>query len=197
MVKVLLMQIYITFHEPGVQLFLGGQSIQCSMKNGKIGYNQFLPLNGIAPIPKPMEMLSVSPGLFEIQLKRNRYFATQSNLSFSLLTHIRYMAALRLSYGFCIDYNKRILEKLGLCDEDFRRLEMDPCQTLLEENEEALLAFVVKALKNPHAVTDDDIQKLKGFGWSDRDMVDAMTQGVSMTDHAVMMQVFDMDTQNR
>ena len=49
MVKVLLMQIYITFHEPGVQLFLGGQSIQCSMKNGKIGYNQFLPLNGIAP----------------------------------------------------------------------------------------------------------------------------------------------------
>ena len=49
MVKVLLMQIYITFHEPGVQLFLGGQSIQRSMKNGKIGYNQFLPLNGIAP----------------------------------------------------------------------------------------------------------------------------------------------------
>ena len=38
MVKVLLMQIYITFHEPGVQLFLGGQSIQCSMKNEKIGY---------------------------------------------------------------------------------------------------------------------------------------------------------------
>ena len=49
MVKVWLMQIYIAFHQPGVQLFLGGLSI-CSMENEKIGYNQFMPLNGIAPV---------------------------------------------------------------------------------------------------------------------------------------------------
>nr|WP_320194117.1 hypothetical protein [uncultured Desulfobacter sp.] len=157
----------------------------------KQGYDMYLTHFGT--IPKPMEMLSVSPELFEIQLKRNRYFATQSNLSFGLLTHIRYMAALGLSYKFCIDFNKILLEKQGLDDEDLRRLEDDPCQSVLEENEHAMLTFVVKALKDPGAVANADILKLRALGWTDRDMVDAMLQGVSMSDHAVMMQVFDMD----
>ncbi|MCG8549518.1 MAG: hypothetical protein MI799_03845 [Desulfobacterales bacterium] len=157
----------------------------------KQGYDTFLTHFG--SIPKPMEMLSVSPGLFEIQLKRNRYFATQSNLSFGLLTHIRYMASLELSYKFCIDFNKMLLEKQGLDDDDLRRLENDPCQSVLEEKEHAMLTFVVKALKNPGAVTDADVLTLKELGWTDKDMVDAMLQGVSMSDHAVMMQVFDMD----
>jgi alkylhydroperoxidase family enzyme len=87
-----------------------------------------------------------------------------------------------------------LLEKQGLNDDDFRRLENDPCQTILEEHEDAMLAFVVKALKNPGAVTDADILKLRELGWTDKDMVDAMLHGVSMTNHAVMMQVFDMDS---
>lgn len=157
----------------------------------KKGYDMFLTHFGT--IPKPMEILSVSPELFELQLQRNRYFATQSNLSFGLLTHIRYMASLGLSYGFCIDFNKKLLEKQGLSQEDFLNLGKDPFQSILEENEDAMLRFVCKALKNPGSVTNEDIEKLKGFGWTDRDMVDAMVQGVSMTDHAVMMQVFDMN----
>jgi hypothetical protein len=157
----------------------------------KQGYDMYL--TNFGTIPKPMEMLSISPELFDLQLKRNRYFATHSNLSFGLLTHIRYMASLGLSYKFCIDFNKMLLEKQGLNDDDFRRLENDPCQTILEEHEDAMLAFVVKALKNPGAVTDADILKLRELGWTDKDMVDAMLHGVSMTNHAVMMQVFDMD----
>lgn len=157
----------------------------------KQGYDTFLTHYGT--IPKPIEILSVSPGLFELQLARIRYFATQSNLSFGLLTHIRYMASLELDYKFCIDFNKTLLEKQGLCQQDFSNLEKEPFQTMLEGNEDAMLRFVVKALKNPGAVIDEDTLALKEMGWSDRDMVDALAQGVSMTDHAVMMQVFDMD----
>lgn len=169
------------------------ETVQPDQAQGAVkqGYDMYLTHFGT--IPKPMEMLSVSPELFELQLKRNRYFATHSNLSFGLLTHIRYMAALGLSYGFCIDFNKMLLEKQGLDDEDLRRLGNDPCQTVLEENENAMLAFVIKALKNPSAVTDADVLKLRELGWTDKDMVDAMLQGVSMANHAVMMQVFDMD----
>ena len=158
----------------------------------KKGYDTFL--TNFGTIPKPIQMLSVSPELFELQLKRNRYFATGSNLSFALLTHIRYMAACQLSYGFCIDFNRELLKKQGLEEKDFSRLEADPGQSLLEENEAAMLAFVVKALKKPGSITDSDIVKLKGYGWTDRDMVDAMTQGVTMANHAIMMQVFDIDT---
>lgn len=153
-------------------------------------YDMYLKHFGV--IPKPIEMLSVSPELLDIQLKRNRYFATGSNLSFSLLAHIRYLAAHHLAYGFCMDFNGELLKKQGLTEEDLRKLESDPANALLEENENAMLSFVIKAIKAPSSVTDEDITALRGMGWTDRDMVDAMTQGVSMADHAIMMQVFDI-----
>ncbi|HCY86737.1 MAG TPA: hypothetical protein DHV36_16525 [Desulfobacteraceae bacterium] len=157
----------------------------------KQGYEMFETRFGI--IPEPLRMLSVSPALFDIQLARSNYFASQSNLSFSLLAHIRYMAARQLEYRFCTDLNKAILEKQGATEADFKAMEADPTQCLLEENEGAMLAFVVKAMKDPASITDQDVDALREFGWTDRDMVDAMAQGVSMIDHAIMMQVFDMN----
>lgn len=156
----------------------------------KEGYDVFM--THFNTVPKPMEMMSVSPGLFGIQLQRNRYFATESNLSFSLLAHIRYMAAVNLDYPFCMDFNRAILKKQGLTDADIQKMEADPSQSLLEENEGAMLAFVIKGMTAPASITDADIRHLRELGWKDRDMVDAMAQGVSMMDHAVMMQVFDM-----
>ena len=167
-------------------------STNLAQGNIKEGYEMYLSRFGT--IPKPIEMLSVSPGLFDIQLKRNHYLATQSNLSFSLLAHIRYLAACHLTYAFCKDFNKELIKRQGATEEDIRRMEKDPAQSLLEDNESAMLVFVVKALKDPSSITDEDITGLRSLGWTDKDMVEAMTQGVSMIDHAVMMQVFDMDS---
>jgi hypothetical protein len=72
-------------------------------------------------------------------------------------------------------------------------MEDDPSQSQLEENESAMLAFVVKAVKNPGSVTAEEVKKLKEMGWEEKDMVDALSQGVSMIDHAIMMQVFQID----
>lgn len=157
----------------------------------KEGYEMFMERIGI--IPKPMEMMSVSPSLFEIQLRRIHYFASHPKLSFSLLAHIRYLVAHNLEYRFCMDFNKHILKKQGLEEGDIRKMEEDPSQSLLEENESAMLAFVIKSVKAPSSVNGEDIQKLKELGWEERDMVDALAQGVSMIDHSIMMQVFQID----
>jgi alkylhydroperoxidase family enzyme len=91
------------------------------------------------------------------------------------------------------DADEFFLEKQGLTDDDIRRMEDDPAQSLLEENEQALLAFVVKAVKAPGSVAADDVARLRQLGWTDRDLVDAMSQGGGMIDHAIMMQAFRMD----
>jgi hypothetical protein len=160
---------------------------------GKIkeAYQMFMKNIGI--IPKPMEMMSVSPTLFDLQFQRIRYFSKHPKLSFSLLAHIRYLVAHNLNYGFCMDFNKHVLKKQGVSDDDFQRMEADPSQSLLEENEGAMLTFVVKAVQSPGSITADDIKKLKDYGWEERDMVDALSQGVSMIDHSIMMQVFQID----
>lgn len=157
----------------------------------KEGYDMFMKRIGI--IPRPLEMMSASPALFELQLRRVEYFAKHPTLSFALLAHIRYLVAHNLGYGFCMDLNKHVLKKQGIEEADIRKMEADPSQSLLEENESAMLAFVVKAVKAPGSVSAEEVQGLKDMGWEDRDMVDALAQGVSMIDHAIMMQVFQMD----
>ena len=157
----------------------------------KEAYEMFM--KNIGMIPRPMEMMSVSPALFDLQLQRIRYFSKHPKLSFPLLAHIRYLVAHNLNYAFCMDFNKHVLKKQGIGDEDIRKMEADPSQSLLEENESAMLAFVVKAIKAPGSVTAEDIKNLKDLGWEDKDMVDALAQGVSMIDHSIMMQAFQID----
>ena len=150
-------------------------------------------LKNIGIIPRPLEMMSVSPSIFNQQLQRIRYYDHHPTLSFSLLSHIRYLVAHNLNYSFCMDFNKHILKKQGLEDEDIRKMEADTTNSLLEEKESALLAFVVKAVKAPGSVGGDEINRLKEMGWNDRDLVDALAHGVNMIDHSIMMEVFQMD----
>jgi alkylhydroperoxidase family enzyme len=157
----------------------------------KEGYDMYLEKAG--SIPKPMEMISASPGLFELSLRRMHYLSSHPTLSFALLTHIRYLVSSHLGYRFCRNFNRGLLEKQGLEQGDFERMESDSSQSLLEQHENAMLAFVVKAVSSPDAVTAEDIAELRNLGWEDRDLVDALAQGVSMYDHAVMMKVFQMD----
>ena len=169
------------------------KTVSPKMAEGTIkeGYDMFMRNIGI--IPKPMELMSASPALFELQLRRIYYLSKHPRLSFPLLAHIRYLVAHNLDYRFCMDFNKHILKKQGLEEADIRKMEDDPAQSLLEENERAMLAFVVKAVQAPGSVTAEDIDRLRELGWEDQDMVDALSQGVGMIDHAIMAQVFQMD----
>ena len=72
-------------------------------------------------------------------------------------------------------------------------METDPANSLLEEKDAAMLVFVVKAVKRPDSVEADEIESLKKMGWEDRDLVDALAHGVNMIDHAIMMEVFQME----
>jgi hypothetical protein len=67
-----------------------------------------------------------------------------------------------------MDFNKHILKKQGLEDDDIHKMEADPTKSLLEEKESAMLTFVVKAVKAPSSVEADEINQLKEMGWEDR-----------------------------
>lgn len=157
----------------------------------KEAYDMFIENLGV--IPKPLEMMSASPAIFDQQLQRIHYYTNHPTLSFALLSHIRYLVAHNLSYQFCMDFNKLILKKQGLEDDDTKQIEADPSKSLLEEKDSAMLAFVVKAVKEHSSVKAEEIEKLKAMGWEDKDLLDALAHGVNMVDHAIMMEVFQMD----
>ncbi len=155
------------------------------------GYDFFI--NRIGTIPRPLEMLSVSPTLFELQLRRIQYLSNHPKLSFSLLAHIRYLVAKTLDYQFCTDFNRHVLQKQGVSEDDFQKMEQDPSQSLLEDHESTMLVFVLKSVEDPASVTKKDADNLKKMGWDDTDIVDALAQGVSMIDHSIMMHVLQID----
>jgi hypothetical protein len=157
----------------------------------KEGYEMFM--KNVGAIPQPMQLMSISPALFELQLQRIRYFGNHPKLSFALLAHIRYLASQTLEYSYCMDFNRHLLKKLGNDDDTIQAMESDPSKSMLENNESAMLDFVVRSMKKPASITTVDIARLKELGWEERDMVDALAQGVGMIDHAIMMQIFQID----
>lgn len=157
----------------------------------KEAYDMFMEYLGV--IPKPLQLMSASPAIFDLQLQRIRYYNDHPTLGFPLLAHIRYLVSRDLNYPFCTDFNEYILKRQGLTDEDVEKLSKDPSDSLLEEKDAAMLTFVVKAVKDPSSVSAGEILRLKDMGWEDRDLMDALAHGANMIDHSIMMAVFRMN----
>ena len=157
----------------------------------KEAYDMFIQHLGV--IPKPLEMMSASPAIFDQQLQRIHYYNNHPTLGFALLSHIRYLVAHNLNYSFCMDFNRLMLKKQGLEDDDIKRMEADPAKSSLEDKDAAMLVFVVKSVKEPSSMRAEEIEQLKEMGWKDQDLVDALAHGANMIDHSIMMEVFQMD----
>lgn len=155
----------------------------------KKGYEIFKK-RGLA-MPDPMQLMTASPDYFSIILQRSLYYSNHPRLSLSLLAHIRFFAASRIDYGFCTQFNKSMLLKMGMTPEEFEIMGDDPEKSVLEEMEKKMLCFVVKAMADPESVGQEDIDRLRRAGWQDSDMLDALAQGVGMMDHNIFLRVFN------
>lgn len=147
----------------------------------------------IGTIPTPMALSSASPGIFNIQLQSLQYFMNHPTLGFPLLSTIRYLVSKEYNYQFCTSFNKELLKKQGLSDEDIETLTQDPENAPLEDKDRAMLAFVVKAIKDPDTVSQTDMDNLHEMGWTDSDALDAMSHAGSMIASSVIMKTFKMD----
>lgn len=69
------------------------KTVSSEQAEGKMkeAFDMFIENLGV--IPKPLEMMSASPAIFEQQLQRIQYYTNHPTLSFALLSHIRYLVA--------------------------------------------------------------------------------------------------------
>lgn len=150
-------------------------------------------LQGVGMVPSPLQLASASPGIFKLYWQSIKYFSDHPTLSFPLLSTIRFLVAEHLNYAFCTDFNKGILIKQGLTDEDIEELKQDPSKAPLEDNEKAMLGFVLKAIASPDDVDQQDMDRLHDLGWADPDILDALSHGTNMVSSSIWMKAFKMD----
>lgn len=149
--------------------------------------------NTIGMIPAPMQLASASPWMMGLMWESVQYFSQHPNLGFGLLSSIRYLVARQYDYAFCTGFNKNFLKMQGMSDEDIEKIEEDPLQAPLEDKERDMLAFVMKAIKTPDAVGQEDMDHLHQQGWTDNDILDALVHATNMVGSSILMKAFKMD----
>jgi alkylhydroperoxidase family enzyme len=150
-------------------------------------------LQNVGVVPSPLQLASASPGMLNLSWESIKYYSQHPTLGFALLSTIRFLVAKHLNFAFCTDFNKKILKKQGLSDEDMDKMTEDPLKAPLERKEQAMLGFVMKAITSPDAVGQQDMDQLHDLGWTDRDILDALAHGTNMVGLSILMKAFKMD----
>ena len=146
----------------------------------------------IGSIPKPIQMMSASPRMFEDHISTIQYFNDHPTLSFPLLTMIRFLVAPDCGWNFCIDFNRSLLKRMGMDDDEIENTRSNPENAPLEDHERVMLLFVLKAVRTPEAVTQEDVDHLHDCGWKDSEIYDATFHGARMQAMSTMFNAFKM-----
>ena len=147
----------------------------------------------IGMIPDPLQLASASPWMLGMMWQSVQYYTQHPNLGFGLLSTIRYLVAQQNDYAFCTNFNKNFLLMQGMSEDDIEKIVEDPLQAPLDDKDRAMLAFVMKAINTPDLVEDNDMEKLHDLGWTDTDILDALTHGTNMIGSSILMKAFKMD----
>jgi hypothetical protein len=147
----------------------------------------------IGMVPAPLQLASASPWMMGMAWQSIQYYSQHPSLGFALLCTIRYLVAQQYDYAFCVNFNKNFLKMQGMTEDNIRKIEADPLQAPLEDNEREMVAFVMKAIKTPDAVVKADVDKLHDLGWKDSDIMDALAHATNMVGSSILMKTFKMD----
>jgi alkylhydroperoxidase family enzyme len=144
-------------------------------------------------VPKPLQLMSASPGFFDLGFKSLQYYLKHPSLNPMLLAAIRFVSATHCEYPYCIEMNKKILIKMGgLSEEQAQKLVADPAGADLPEKDQAMLGLVTKAIQTPEDVQQPDVDKVRELGWSDADIFDAVMHGAQMVATGIAFNAFKM-----
>lgn len=67
-----------------------------------------------------------------------------------------------------------------------------PEKAKLEEKDKAMLLYVLEVTQDPALSTQQDVDKLRELGWTDRDILDAVQHGLGMVTAGMAFKIFKM-----
>lgn len=141
------------------------------------------------------QIFSASPELIKQQMSFIEYYMVkQKALSMPLLASIRMLISDKNSCSYCVDMNASILINMaGWTPKEVEAMRADPQHAKLDEKEKAMLLFVLKAVRTPHDVNAQDVQKLRDLGYKDGEILDATNHGARMSAIDIIFDAFKIE----
>lgn len=127
-------------------------------------------------VPNALQISSADPQMLANQWAFVRAFHHHPHLSQALQTTIRLLVSDANDCAYCVDFNTAML--INHCDqtpEQVAATRQDPNQAPLSAKDKALLLFTLKSLHSPADVNAENVAALHALGWTDRDLLDAVT----------------------
>jgi alkylhydroperoxidase family enzyme len=140
------------------------------------------------------KLFSISPELLHQQMDFIKFYINHPTLSLPLLAAIRIMVSSGEECQFCIDYNTGMLINLaGWTFDQVTAMRNDPNTANLPEREIAMLNLAIKAIRNAHGVSANDLDTLREMGWSDSDILDAVNHATRMLATDIIFNTFKIE----
>lgn len=127
-------------------------------------------------VPNLFKTYAHFPALLRANWEKTRTLMLGGRLPRPLKEMIAIVVSRANACQYCVAAHGMMLQQLGFGEEQVRALEVDIERADLSEKERAILAFAQKSTTTPLRVTNQDVERLKGYGLSDAEIVEA--QGV-------------------
>ena len=145
-------------------------------------------------VPDGLKMLGVSPVLLENMMGNVSYFMAHEELSQDLLWTIRYLNSEEVSCNFCISFTGGMLiNNLGKTADELRAAKENPDNSPLTDKEKILLKIALASCDNPEDVSNDDLQKARDAGYSERNIFDAVAVAVNNRAFTHLLRTFKVE----
>jgi uncharacterized peroxidase-related enzyme len=145
-------------------------------------------------VPNAFQMSSSSPGLLEQQWQSIAYYMQHPTLSFPLLAMVRMLVSQHNDCQYCVSMNESMLMQVAkLTPEQVATTRSDPQQAPLPDRDRAMLLLVLKASKTPKQIEKSDLDQVRALGWSDGDIMDAVSHGARNVAADIVFNAFKID----
>jgi uncharacterized peroxidase-related enzyme len=132
-------------------------------------------------IPDGIQLWSVNPKAVEAQWEHIKEVLSMDKDSQKLHTIIRYLMSESNGCEYCIGFNGGMLINMfGMSPQELQTMKEKPNTAPLNEKNKQLLLFALKAVKNAHAITSDDIAKLEDSGLTQTQIFDIVKSAAHM-----------------
>ena len=160
---------------------------------GKVAdiYQNFINMMGF--VPNAFLLRSSSPELLQGQANSLGYYWNHESLSSKLQAFIRLTTSVTHKCEYCINMNAGLLMRAGVTPEEIEATKADPSKAPLDEKDAAMLAFVVKVIKDSHSTNTEDLESLRKLGWTDKDILDATWHATSQVASDMLFTAFKID----
>ena len=118
---------------------------------------------------------SAFPALGRANFERLMVLLTQGNLSVKFKEGVMTALAEVNRCDYCVSFHATAMRNAGADEEEVQAaLSFDPARMGLNEKEQALFDFALRANGDPHSMTLEDIEALRKHGASDSDIIETL-----------------------